>query len=856
MKIFISSTFEDLEEHRKSVEKILHRSLEQFVGMEHFGSRPSDAKEVCFKEVGQCDFFIGIYAHRYGYIPKGDETSITEQEFDYAVKHKKPCYCYIIDDNHPWPPALIDNNPSLKKFKTKVSEFVRSKFTTPDNLAKQIIADLKRNDFATPKDCNSFLHQRCLAEINSVVGRKYIRDLYVERGLEKVITKSNNQDRIIQKSIKQLTYYCELLVYVIENGSLDYGGNEKKQRKRVALKEELREKLPELKNQIVILEELSNYPTCHIELCYPADKLSVSTDNIFNVFKVLDKSIDLQKERNKEVVKSWNEVRSNIPDILQKLSTNIKPVGMIVDRAGGGKTNLLCSLTEKFSTTNPVLFLAAKTISEPTAASIRNKFLDTYSIDFSNLNSLVNFSEGIEKYILVVIDGINEHLNPKEFNIALQEFIRANSNLPLKYIITCRDIYWKYFEDDWWKENCSHISIDKLFSFTRNELLEALPNYFHAYSITAKLNDNTKKQLQHPLLLRFFCEAYKETDMGVVHDIRLLELFDTYCEKKYEQIQQKLGLVSPYEIYEYITTIADMMYDREERFIPIESLRKKMKDGLENHPIHSIRSMYVQVLDEDIIIEQKPYGTELNLKVEFVYDEFMEYVIAKSLWLKLLNSKNNTKLKDVIILTKKLLIKEKNFVSVAGVIVFIGELFAANNPRQKLEYIDWLIQKERIDLSFRIISRWPKSYIDQEVFKKLLYFYKHANNQNDRKEILHQLEPLSHDYWPIFFPFIMELETSFHSDLQRIKILGNVEGGPEKEKIKSINWIYESFKDYKNPVFMPKNNVANAIKSINRIYLNSQHWTSKEIKLIEKILNQVKEYKRIIHEGKYGVDFN
>jgi Domain of unknown function (DUF4062) len=854
MKIFISSTFEDLKEHRKAVEKILNRSREQFVGMEHFGSRPSEPKEVCFNEVEQCEFFIGIYAHRYGYIPNGDDASITEQEFDYAVKLQRPCYCYIIDDNHPWPPMLIENNPSLKKFKAKVSEFVRSKFTTPDNLAKQIVADLKRNDFIDSKDFNSFLHQRCLAEINSVVGRKYIRNLYVERSLEKLITETNIADKAIQKKIILLIGFCKTVLYVIENVSFNYGGEKETQEEREKIKKELKTKLPEIKDQIDILEELSSYSNCHVELCYPADRLFLSIDYVYNIFKVLNKKINLAKE-TKDITQNWNNVRWKIPEIIKKLNAIIHPVNMVIDRAGGGKTNLLCSITEKFSKTNPVFFIAAKTIPDPTVDSIKKKILDTYAIDFSNLKSLVKYSENTGRYVLVIIDGINEHLNPRKLNIALQEFIRSNSNLPIKYIITCRDIYWKYFEDDWWKENCSHISIDKLFSFTKNEFLKALPKYFNSYSITAKLSKDTKKQLQHPLLLRFFCEAYKETDMGVVNDIRLLELFDIYCERKYEQIQQKLGLISSYEIYEYIKAIADMMYDREERFIPIEDLRKRMQEGFDRKPIHSIGSMYVQVLDEDIIIEQKPYGSEFYIKVEFVYDEFMEYVIAKSLWSKLLKSKSNTDLSDVLTLTEKLLKKEKNFVSIAGIIVFIGEMYAAINPRRKLSFIDWLIQKNRTDLSFKIVSRWPKSYIDKAVFQKLLYFYEHAYNQNDRGEILNQVESLCHVYWSIFFPFIIELETSFHTNLQKIKILGEVEGGPQKEKENSILWIKKIFNEYKNPIYMKKNDILNAVKAVKKIILSNQTWDSNTRIKMENISNEISEYQRINQGGKYGIDF-
>jgi hypothetical protein len=117
--------------------------------MESFGSRTDEALQVCKGEIDECELFIGIYAWRYGFQPNKTGVSITEAEFDYARNQGKRCLCYVIDENHPWPPMLIDSPESesgrrLKDFKEKVGRLVRSKFTTPDNLARQISADLAR----------------------------------------------------------------------------------------------------------------------------------------------------------------------------------------------------------------------------------------------------------------------------------------------------------------------------------------------------------------------------------------------------------------------------------------------------------------------------------------------------------------------------------------------------------------------------------------------------------------------------------------------------------------------------------------------------------------------------------------
>ncbi len=54
--------------------------------MEVFGARPEEPTTACFAEIEKCDLLIGVYAHRYGFIPSGAEFSITEQELDHAVQ--------------------------------------------------------------------------------------------------------------------------------------------------------------------------------------------------------------------------------------------------------------------------------------------------------------------------------------------------------------------------------------------------------------------------------------------------------------------------------------------------------------------------------------------------------------------------------------------------------------------------------------------------------------------------------------------------------------------------------------------------------------------------------------------------
>ncbi|MCX7840913.1 MAG: DUF4062 domain-containing protein, partial [Anaerolineae bacterium] len=147
MKIFISSTYEDLKEYRRAVRDAILRLGHQPIGMEDFGSRPEEWNKAALDALNDCAALVGIYAHRYGTIPQGDTLSITEQEFDKARALGIPCFCYRVDPDYPWQKKFVDRGraeKNLQRFLNKVDALLRSTFTTPDDLAKKVSADLGR----------------------------------------------------------------------------------------------------------------------------------------------------------------------------------------------------------------------------------------------------------------------------------------------------------------------------------------------------------------------------------------------------------------------------------------------------------------------------------------------------------------------------------------------------------------------------------------------------------------------------------------------------------------------------------------------------------------------------------------
>lgn len=144
MKVFISSTYVDLIEYRKKAVEVFNRYQCIPVAMEFFGSQSEDATTVCAEGIRDCDIFIGIYAYRYGWVPEGQEKSITRMEYELAKELEKECLCFIVKEDFPWNPKLMEmaklaaHNDFLAIVKTRVLDF----FTTPEDFAFKLATSL------------------------------------------------------------------------------------------------------------------------------------------------------------------------------------------------------------------------------------------------------------------------------------------------------------------------------------------------------------------------------------------------------------------------------------------------------------------------------------------------------------------------------------------------------------------------------------------------------------------------------------------------------------------------------------------------------------------------------------------
>jgi len=107
--IYLSSTFADLARPRAAVAKAIERLHgHAVVGMEGYLAADQRPVDRCLADVATCDYYIGVFAWRYGFVPAGESRSITELELREAIASRKPRLLFVLDERAAWPTAHRD----------------------------------------------------------------------------------------------------------------------------------------------------------------------------------------------------------------------------------------------------------------------------------------------------------------------------------------------------------------------------------------------------------------------------------------------------------------------------------------------------------------------------------------------------------------------------------------------------------------------------------------------------------------------------------------------------------------------------------------------------------------------------
>jgi tetratricopeptide (TPR) repeat protein len=186
----VSSTARDLPEHRKEVMDACLRQGMFPKMMEHLPASDAEAITTSLKLVDEADIYVGVFAYRYGYVPKENnpqQISITEMEYNRAVERGIPRLIFLMHDDHPVKAADVEKGEDavkLEALKRRLGvERVVNFFNSPADLRAHVInslSQLRQPDLTTfhyvsdiPQPPEAFIaHPYTLLQTHRLVGRQ------------------------------------------------------------------------------------------------------------------------------------------------------------------------------------------------------------------------------------------------------------------------------------------------------------------------------------------------------------------------------------------------------------------------------------------------------------------------------------------------------------------------------------------------------------------------------------------------------------------------------------------------------------------------------------------------------------
>lgn len=136
-QVFVSSTFEDLQDERKEVIQALLELQCIPCGMELFPAANDDQWTLIKKVIDDCDYYLLIIGGRYGSTDK-DDMGYTEKEYRYALEKGKPIIAFL--HKNPGDIAASKSETTeaskakLKAFKELVQQKMVKYWTSAENL--------------------------------------------------------------------------------------------------------------------------------------------------------------------------------------------------------------------------------------------------------------------------------------------------------------------------------------------------------------------------------------------------------------------------------------------------------------------------------------------------------------------------------------------------------------------------------------------------------------------------------------------------------------------------------------------------------------------------------------------------
>jgi hypothetical protein len=672
LKIFISSVYRELHEERQALHKEVLKLQDLFVGMEFFGSDPGKPADYCVQQVEASDLYVGLFGDDYGSVDEATGKSFTQLEYEAAVNRHIPCLIYFKasiagrDGGDVRLAALKENlSRSHIVYPFKDTGDLKLQFLIDFiKLLRTTLFDKSIPLYRGPIPANALLSltKGFIREQIEEIGRdKYISEVYVTRGVEGEIARFIQFESTFRERVAMILEYMDSIRAV-------YGlGDEAAlavSRAKVGLHdvhgETLRAAVDELKRAFYFREVEEAVEAANSLIMEPSnERFHVRAGELSLRWRgkpfieqarlsSAELSIGLERQRsltagalqtNLTYRKFLRLFPSHVDeekyihtanDLLKELTRlvelSLKRCLVLVDKAGTGKTNVACRTAEQLAGEHPVVLLGGQmqlSSEYDIEKHIKERLESAFSGMFSDwMNRVSPGLQASQKWLFIIIDGINENSQRPLFIRLLRGLLPRLEERRVKLILTCRDLFWDVFRPT--LEPYIFEDVVLLHEFSEAEWLRAVEAYFKWFNVKCSLDKEAREALRNPLLLRFFCEAHRNRELGRVSNLRLRSVFDQYVGLTCQSIAERHDFLTRDSVLQVLLGVARAMWEQRSASVSLAST------GVGQQETGEGTSAYSLVLSENIIFEEVKHAYSTRKSVRFLYDEFMEYMIARS----------------------------------------------------------------------------------------------------------------------------------------------------------------------------------------------------------------------------------
>lgn len=371
---------------------------------------------------------------------------------------------------------------------------------------------------------------------------------------------------------------------------------------------------------------------------------TVDIERLRSIINGFHSYITKQKTKlSKDGNEGWLSSRK-LEDVASELELLNKQVMIITSDAGQGKTNFVCDLVQNVLKADgiPYVFTNAYELSaEQLAKSIAAEynFIGDSSLE-EVLQKAGHYCHQHLQYVIVVIDGLNEHPKQGIFKNNLARTLAAvREHTHVKVLLTCRkqfyDSNYQVLQNTLGNELCE-VKLDKRrrpwddSETSEDECL--IERYASHFNVKAPVSQDLRNELlENLLLMRVFFQGYQGQDLSKLTQIDYVDLYGKYYEQLCEQIQiiieQDTHVTNVRGIAERIfDKVIVWMVDRSVfTNLPLEDILRVLTSD-EQQCFTAFMSANM-LLRQDIIESASGVNDVLN----FTYEQIRDYLVTRYL---------------------------------------------------------------------------------------------------------------------------------------------------------------------------------------------------------------------------------